>query len=116
MGNTVLGTAVVGSYAIPEWLERAKTDYAQGRLPGEVLDDMHNVVVKAAVKDQELAGVDVITDGEVRRDNMLDHFTERLAGVDVDRRHKAYYYDFADALVRHPIPISRLGLVDEFTF
>jgi 5-methyltetrahydropteroyltriglutamate--homocysteine methyltransferase len=72
--------------------------------------------VKAAIKDQELAGVDVISDGEVRRDNMLDHFTERLAGVELDRRQKTYYYDFSDAVVRHRLPVALLGLTDELAF
>ena len=53
------------------------------------------------MKDQELAGIDVVTDGELRRDNMVDHFAVRLPGVEIDRRQKAYYYDFYEA-VRSP--------------
>ena len=45
---------------------------------------------------------------------MVDHFAVRLAGVEIDRRQKAYYYDFYEAVVRHPLPIAPLGLVDEF--
>ena len=82
----LLPTAVVGSYAVPEWLERVKTDYFQRRISSETLEEIHDVAIKAALKDQELAGIDVITDGELRRDNMVDHFAVRLAGIEIDRQ------------------------------
>src|SRR5581483_8075671 len=112
----LLPTAVVGSYAVPEWLERIKTDYFQRRISSETLEEVHDVAIKAAIKDQELAGIDVITDGELRRDNMVDYFAVRLAGVDIDRRQKAYYYDYYDAVVRHPLPLAPLRLAGEFRF
>src|SRR3954470_6545362 len=112
----LLPTAVVGSYAVPEWLERVKTDYFQRRISSETLEEIHDVAIKAAIKDQERAGIDVITDGELRRDNMVDHFAVRLAGVEIDRRQKAYYYDYYDAVVRHPLPQATLRLADEFRF
>src|SRR5438445_5207239 len=112
----LLPTTVVGSYSIPEWLERAKTDYFQRRISREYLDQIHDVVIKAAIKDQELAGVDIVSDGELRRDNMIDHFTSRLPGVEIDQRAKAYFYDFYETFVRHKLPQGRLNLVDEFLF
>src|SRR5579884_140359 len=111
-----LPTAVVGSYAVPEWLERLKTDYHQRRLSAATLDAIHDVVIKAALKDQERAGLDVVTDGELRRDNLVDHLLVRLPGVEIDRRQKAYYYDYYDAVVRGPLPQAPLGLVAEFQF
>ena len=116
MNERILPTSVVGSYSVPEWLERVKTDYFQRRISGETLDEIHGVVIKAAIKDQELAGIDVITDGEIRRDNMVDHFAVRLAGVEIDRRQKPYYYDYYESVVRHPLPLAPLRLVDELTF
>jgi 5-methyltetrahydropteroyltriglutamate--homocysteine methyltransferase len=116
MDQRLLPTAVVGSYSVPEWLERVKTDYFQRRISGDTLDEIHDVTIKAAVKDQELAGIDVITDGELRRDNMVDHFAVRLAGVEIDRRQKPYYYDYYEAVVRHPLPQAPLHLEDEFAF
>src|SRR5712692_4633087 len=76
----ILPTAVVGSYAVPEWLERVETDYFQRRISTDTLSEIQETAIKAAVKDQELAGIDVITDGEMRRDNMVDYFAVRLAG------------------------------------
>ena len=66
------------------WLERAKNDYLHRRLSRHDLEEIHDAAVKAAIKDQEAAGVDVVSDGELRRDNMIDHFTTRLPGVQID--------------------------------
>jgi 5-methyltetrahydropteroyltriglutamate--homocysteine methyltransferase len=113
---TLLPTAVVGSYSMPGWLERVKNDYLLRRLSRHDLDEIHDAVVKAAIKDQEAAGVDLVSDGELRRDNMIDHFTTRLPGVVIDHASKKFYYDFYDCAVRGRLPSGALGLVDEFRF
>ena len=82
------------------WLERAKNDYLHRRLSRHDLDEIHDAAVKAAIKDQEAAGVDIVSDGELRRDNMIDHFTTRLPGVQIDHTSKKFYYDFYDCAVR----------------
>lgn len=114
MAEPLFPTSVVGSYAVPEWLANVKTDFFQRRLSRSVLDEVHLAALKAAVKDQELAGVDVVTDGEVRRDNSLDYFLVRLPGVDVDNPSKAYYLDFFPTVVRAEITPEPLGLVDDY--
>jgi 5-methyltetrahydropteroyltriglutamate--homocysteine methyltransferase len=116
VSEPLLTTAVVGSYAMPGWLERAKNDFLQRRLTRHDLDEMHDVAVKAAIKDQEVAGVDVLSDGELRRDNMIDYFTERLPGVEVDHASKKNAYDFYDSVVRARMPTAPLGLVSDFRF
>ena len=117
---TLLATTVVGSYSVPEWLERLKTDYYQRRISGEYLREIHEVAIKAALKDQERAGVDIVSDGELRRDNDLDYFLVRMPGVDIPHRAKTYYYDYYDAVVRHPIPEHEdgtpLGLANDLRF
>jgi len=113
---SLLVTAVVGSYAMPAWLERAKNEYLLRRLTRHDLEEMHDAAVKAAIKDQEVAGLDVISDGELRRDNMIDYFVEKLPGVEVDHGSKKFYYDFYDAVVRGRMPTAPLGLVADFRF
>jgi 5-methyltetrahydropteroyltriglutamate--homocysteine methyltransferase len=112
----LLPTAVVGSYSVPEWLERLKTEHFQRRISGDTLDEVHDVAVKAAIKDQELAAIDVVSDGELRRDNMVDYFAVAMPGVEIDRRQKAYYYDFYESAVRHPLPTAPLHLAEELCF
>jgi len=117
-----LATSVVGSYSVPEWLERLKTDYYQRRISGAYLREIHEVAIKAALKDQETAGVDIVSDGELRRDNDIDYFLARMPGVEITQLAKAFYSDYYDAVVRHPIPEPEesekgaLGLVDDFLF
>ena len=116
MATQYLPTAVVGSYSMPAWLERAKNDYLRRRITAHDLDEMHDAAVKAAIKDQEVAGLDVVSDGELRRDNMIDYFATRLPGVEIDRGSKASYYDFYDSVVRNRMPMAPLGLVEHFRF
>lgn len=119
MSDRMLPTAAVGSYSVPEWLDRVRGRYFEqglGELGGLLLDDIHATAIKAAIKDQELAGLDVLTDGELRRDNMIDHFASRLAGVEMDRRSQTDYYDYANSVVRQALPIASLHLVPEFEF
>jgi 5-methyltetrahydropteroyltriglutamate--homocysteine methyltransferase len=114
-----LATTVVGSYSVPEWLERLKTDYYQRRISGEYLREIHDVAIKAALKDQERSRVDIVSDGELRRDNDVDYFLVRMPGVEIPHRAKTYYYDYYDAFVRHPIPEhdgTPLGLADDLRF
>src|SRR5439155_19331671 len=95
---------------------RVKNDYLWRRISRHDLDEIHDVVVKAAIKDQEVAGLDIVSDGELRRDNMIDHFVVRLPGVQVDHTSKKFYYDLYDSAVRARMPTGSLGLVEELRF
>jgi 5-methyltetrahydropteroyltriglutamate--homocysteine methyltransferase len=101
---------------MPGWLERLKTEYFARRVSRRDLDEIHDTAVKAAIKDQEVAGLDIITDGELRRDNMIDYFVERLPGVQIDHSSKKFYYDFYDSKVVAKLPSAPLGLVEDFKF
>jgi 5-methyltetrahydropteroyltriglutamate--homocysteine methyltransferase len=119
-GPALLPTTVVGSYSVPEWLERLKTDYYQRRISSAYLQEIHEVAIKAALKDQEQAGVEIVSDGELRRDNDVDYFLARMPGVEIRQRAKDYYYDYFDAYVQHRLPAQdeteSLGLVDDLRF
>jgi 5-methyltetrahydropteroyltriglutamate--homocysteine methyltransferase len=112
----ILPTTVIGSYSMPEWLERAKNEYLSRRLSRRDLDEMHDAVRKAALKDQETAGIDIVSDGEAQRDNMIDYFTERMPGVQVDLGSKRFYYDFYESVVRSKLATGTLGLAEEAKF
>jgi 5-methyltetrahydropteroyltriglutamate--homocysteine methyltransferase len=116
MSLPILPTTVVGSYSMPGWLERLKTEYFARRISRQELDEIHDAAVKAAIKDQEVCGLDIITDGELRRDNMIDYFAERLPGVQTDHTSKKFYYDFYDSVVRGKLPMASLRLADDFRF
>jgi 5-methyltetrahydropteroyltriglutamate--homocysteine methyltransferase len=99
-----LPTTVVGSYSVPEWLERLKTEYYQRQISAAHLAEIHEVAIKAAVKDQERAGIDIVSDGELRRDNDIDYLLARIPGVQITQRAKSDYYDYYDAVVSAPLP------------
>jgi 5-methyltetrahydropteroyltriglutamate--homocysteine methyltransferase len=93
--TAVLATTVVGSYPQPEWLiDRARLG---DRLPPRVramelwriaepyLEDAQDDATRIAVQDMERAGVDVITDGEMRRESYSNRFATALDGIDLDR-------------------------------
>src|SRR6266699_2055693 len=116
---TPLATTVVGSYSVPEWLGHLKTDYYQRRISAQHLNEIHDVAIKAALKDQELAGVDIVSDGELRRDNDIDYLLTRIPGVVIPDRSKTDYYDYYDAEVGAPLPeaaMVRPGLAADFAF
>ena len=90
-----LVTTVVGSYPQPEWLidrgrlgdrlpprVRARELW---RVPDPYLEEAQDDATRLAVLDMELAGVDVITDGEMRRESYSNRFATALEGVDLDR-------------------------------
>src|SRR5829696_8897037 len=94
MSLPLLPTALVGSYAQPEWLiDRAKL---AGRFPPRVrakelwrvepalLLQAQDDATEVAIRTQERAGLDLITDGEIRRESYSNHFATALEGVDVD--------------------------------
>jgi len=115
----LLPTTVIGSYAVPAWLGQLRNDYYQGRISRIYLDDIHAMAIKAALLDQELAGIDIVSDGELRRDNDIDYLLARIPGVEIARRDKADYFDYYDARLTSPLPGpggGNLGLVDDFRF
>src|SRR6187399_769965 len=94
MTETLLPTTVVGSYPQPDWLiDRDKLTH-QGpvrvraqelwRVPEPFLEAAQDDATRLAVRDMERAGVDVITDGEMRRESYSNRFATALDGVDLD--------------------------------
>jgi 5-methyltetrahydropteroyltriglutamate--homocysteine methyltransferase len=108
----LLPTTIVGSYPQPEWLiDRAKL---AGRFPPRVrarelwriapefLQEAQDDATIMAIKAQEDAGIDIITDGEMRRESYSNRFATALDGVDIDNP--------GSALDRsgHPNPVPRV--------
>ena len=112
MADLLLPTSLVGSYAQPEWLiDRKKL---AGRFPPRVrmkelwrvapefLEHAQDDATLLAIHDQERAGLDIITDGEMRRESYSNRFATALEGVDIENP--------GTALDRsgHPNPVPRV--------
>ncbi|HEU4438400.1 MAG TPA: 5-methyltetrahydropteroyltriglutamate--homocysteine methyltransferase [Methylomirabilota bacterium] len=87
-----LVTTVVGSYPQPDWLvDRARLGkgvprvrlQAMWRVPEPFLEAAQDDATIVAIRDMERAGIDVISDGEIRRESYSNHFATALDGVDV---------------------------------
>jgi 5-methyltetrahydropteroyltriglutamate--homocysteine methyltransferase len=88
----LLPTTVIGSYPQPNWLIDRELLQRKGvprvranevwRVDPSDLVDAQNAAVLAAIRDQERAGIDIITDGEIRRESYFNHFATSLDGVD----------------------------------
>jgi 5-methyltetrahydropteroyltriglutamate--homocysteine methyltransferase len=118
-GPVLLPTTVIGSYSVPEWLGQLKNDYYRHRISRRYLDEIHEMAIKAAVMDQQQAGIDIISDGELRRDNDVDYLLARIPGVEIEWRDKADYFDYFDVSLGHELPApgrASLGLADDFRF
>jgi 5-methyltetrahydropteroyltriglutamate--homocysteine methyltransferase len=117
--TVLLPTTVIGSYSVPEWLGQLKNDHYRHRISRRYLDEIHEMAIKAAVMDQQQAGIDIVSDGELRRDNDVDYLLARIPGVDIPRPDKADYFDYFDATVSQPLPTpgrANLGLAEDFRF
>jgi 5-methyltetrahydropteroyltriglutamate--homocysteine methyltransferase len=112
MNGRAIPTSLVGSYAQPEWLiDRARL---RDRFPPRVralelwrvdpafLEEAQDDATLLAIRDQERAGLDIVTDGEMRRESYSNRFATALDGVDVDNP--------GTALDRsgHPNPVPRV--------
>ena len=110
--SSMLPTSLVGSYAQPDWLiDRPKL---AGRFPPRVrakelwlvapefLAQAQDDATLLAIRAQEEAGLDILTDGEMRRESYSNHFATALEGIDVDNP--------GTALDRsgHPNPVPRI--------
>ncbi len=101
----VLPTTVIGSYSLPAWLERVRELAGKGVLSPAQLEEAHDNAVRSAIADQEVAGVDIITDGELRRETMVNFFSARIHGFDMSGKMKAI--GNLDPSIQMPDPIVR---------
>jgi 5-methyltetrahydropteroyltriglutamate--homocysteine methyltransferase len=97
--NKLLPTTLVGSYAQPDWLiDRSKLTQSAPprvrasewwRVPEPFLEEAQDDATLIAIRDQERAGIDILTDGEMRRESYSNRFATALEGVDIDNPGRA---------------------------
>src|SRR2546428_10173273 len=82
----MLHTTIAGSLPKPSWLAEPEKLWAPWRVPRESLAQAQRDAVLIALKEQETAGIDVVTDGEQSRHHFVHGFLERLEGIDFGKR------------------------------
>jgi 5-methyltetrahydropteroyltriglutamate--homocysteine methyltransferase len=122
-------TTVIGAYSVPDWYEALDRLVAVGQLSMGSMADAQYRATQAAVHDQEIAGIDVVTGGEMHRrthnrhsppNAMLNHFWQKIPAFQGSTRPKPISKHDPD--VFHPAATCKdriadkvdLGLVDEF--
>src|SRR5205085_4067764 len=110
--RSLFPTTLVGSYPQPDWLiDRASLSHQTPprvrakelwRVDPQWLEQAQDDATRIAIRDQERAGLDIITDGEMRRESYSNRFATALEGVDLD--------NYGTALDRsgHPNPVPRV--------
>ena len=94
MQRKLFPTTVVGSYPQPEWLIDRSLLAANTpprvrmrqlwRVAPELLDEAQDDATLIAIRDQERAGIDIVSDGEMRRESYFNRFATALEGIDLD--------------------------------
>jgi len=122
-------TTVIGAHSVPRWYETLDWLVTLGQLQPADLADAQFRAMQAAILEQEIAGIDVITGGEMHRrthnrhsppNAMLNHFWQKIPAFQGETRPKPITKH--DPNVTHPPAICKgpisdstdLGLVDEF--
>jgi 5-methyltetrahydropteroyltriglutamate--homocysteine methyltransferase len=117
--NTLLPTTVIGSHALPGWLCLARDAMADGRFGHTDTEEALHDATRIAIDDQVSAGVDIISDGEMRRVNFIVGFYGKLEGLETlpaPRRAGVPHWDTetpfaAAAKLKAP---HGLGIVNDF--
>jgi 5-methyltetrahydropteroyltriglutamate--homocysteine methyltransferase len=82
----MLLTTITGSLPKPRWLAQPETLWAPWRLPPDLVVEGQRDAVLVALREQESAGIDVVTDGEQSRQHFVHHFLQSLDGIDFGKR------------------------------
>ena len=119
----LIPTSVVGSHGKPGWWFAAVKALERDEFGSADLEEMFDDAAHAAIRDMETAGIDVITDGEVRRlDGYVDSYYTIIKGIQplpVRRKAGPWGYDQQtryEAVGRIETPPGGLGIVKEFEF
>mgnify|MGYP004701809645 CR=1 FL=1 len=108
MVKKLLPTATAGSLPKPLWLAQPETLWSPWKLQGDELADGKYDALRIALQEQQLAGIDIVSDGEQTRQHFVTTFIEHLSGVDFTQRQTVRIRDRYDASVPTVVgPVAR---------
>jgi len=112
-------TTLAGSLPKPAWLAAPRTLWAPWRVEDAALAEAKRDAVRLVLRDQEHAGIDIVSDGEQTRRHFVTTFIEHLAGVDFEHRRTVRIrnrYDADVPVVVGPVARRRPVFVDDARF
>jgi len=111
MTKKLLPTTVVGSYPKPRWLNHLIREYTEGKISEKIMERAYQDSIKAVVKEHELAGVDILWDGEMRREEMTSYFAEHIDGFKIYGEVRVWGNNY----YKKPAIVDELRYGDELT-
>ena len=84
--KTLLPTSTAGSLPKPSWLAQPETLWSPWKLQNEELIEGKQDALRLSLAEQQLAGIDIVSDGEQTRQHFVTTFIEHLNGVDFEKR------------------------------
>ncbi len=112
-------TTVVGSYPKPKWLHRARDLYedADTGFGDEHFEEATDDAARLITREHERAGLDVVVDGEMRRNEMVEYFAHRIDGYEFNGRVKVWGHNYFDKpSVVDEVAYGEEWLVSEYDF
>lgn len=97
--KNLLPTSTVGSLPKPDWLATPEKLWSPWKLEGDKLLEGKKDALRVSLQEQQLAGLDIICDGEQTRQHFVTTFIEHLSGVDFENRKTVKIRDRYDANV-----------------
>lgn len=124
--RTLFPVTVVGSWSRPSWLIQALRRWQAGEITRREFDEIADEAVLLAIKYQEDAGVDIVSDGEQRRDNFYSFVVTKLSGMKLMKlselmdymKDRARFEEMLRALdvpafaIKSPVVVERLATRD----
>jgi 5-methyltetrahydropteroyltriglutamate--homocysteine methyltransferase len=112
-------TSIVGSYPKPKWLNRV-SDLAEdeaSKFTEDHLHEAHDDACRVIVDEHERSGLDTVSDGEMRRNEMVEFFADRIDGYEFNGPVKVWGHNYFDKpSVVDDVEYGESWLVDEFEF
>ncbi|UNM96372.1 methionine synthase [Ignatzschineria rhizosphaerae] len=99
MKKILLPTSTAGSLPKPTWLAEPEKLWSPWKLDNEILTEGKQDALRIALLEQDLAGIDIVSDGEQTRQHFVTTFIEHLSGVDFEKRETVRIRDRYDASV-----------------
>jgi 5-methyltetrahydropteroyltriglutamate--homocysteine methyltransferase len=114
-----LMTTVVGSYPKPKWLHRARDMYEDDDrdFSAEHFEEAKDDASRLITEEHERAGLDVVVDGEMRRNEMVEYFAHRIDGYEFNGRVKVWGHNYFDKpSVTDEVAYDEEWLISEYEF
>ena len=124
--TNLLTTTVIGSWPKPSWLSGGRHDSSgwsidpDWRFQGEALRKKQDEATEWALREQESTGVDIVSDGEQRRDNYVHYHCRQLHGFDFEQRtriaRRSGTWEFGGPTITGPVTSRQIFLTADYNF